>query len=1082
MPELSAYETDVARLLSGHYQEVAMKATYRVVLLERTRAIIAPRSRPALRRWLPRLALAVAALAVAIAIWRLAGLPAEPDLAPPEVLAVLPGAAVSPEKGGPLVAVVAVRGLVTDGAGKTIALGDKLPVGATIRTGPDARATLVTRRGSEFTLGPSATLSLVKPNVASLDAGRLYCRSRGGEIAQINTAPGQIHLLGTTVDASVTDKDTVAVTVLEGKVRLTNASGEAEVGSGRRSLLMAGLRPGPGEAVSLYSATEWYYGRSDIVSDFGDIAYLVTRKDAQGLASEVWTMAEDGSNKRRLKTYLGWSRAPGPWLPGQQWLLVNAHSILWTTPDFEHRRAHTGAGHPILDDQAWLINAPTGQDAPFGLPPGYDPLYTDLSPDGARLAVVGRYQPDPKSREGMEGGVWAFDLAAGRMKKLLNGYIKTPISWAPDSRRLVADTGEGYGLHHPLVVADADSGEVRDLGVNGAGGIFSPDGRRIAHVGEFQRGGSWFMGVPTSGRIMVYDLASSKAKPISPAGEGALQPRWSPSGRWIAYMLRSGRQTVSIFVVAADGGRARKIYEASDGLIGYAWMPQGDALCLATEKGIRIIAGDGSGLLADLGGTPDDSSLSPEQARQTQAALDAVKEAVFQYAVGNVRRFEGKPREAKAAFQAASDIMAGIAWEYPLAQFSVDQLLLYADKAAAEAAKPRAELLSESCKERLGYLEILLLQYVGAKSEFPPDLATLEKHSLGSGWGINWISNKDTAWVKLMFRCPDDGPYNYLRPSGVPEFGDVIITCREHPDHKLVWSAELAEQVSWYSRSENAEKEGELLEKARAVTDAISYGQATWKDAEAAYLSILKEVPDSQMAKEYLGRIYARQGRFKEALSILPPYSGGWSALHRAFCYDALGQREKAVAIYKELVNQLGPTDHIGEWAARGLKEPTWMRDLEIPAQPGERRIMPDDGWNASASVSWDYGNGERSSPAFAIDGDRTTCWFTGDGESPGQWFKLEFDAPVLITRVVIDHHGEQSIYPTGWPRGVKATVTEDGLSWSDVYATPGGIMQPVTVAFDQPRRIKAIRFECTASHGPESWGIFEVFVFAPDH
>ncbi len=1062
-----------------------MEATYRSVLLARTSSFISNRSSARLRRWAPRLALA-AALAIVIVIWRLAGAPAGRDLAPPafsspDALAAIPGAAVSPEKGGPLVAVVAVRGLVTDGAGKTIALGDKLPVGAIIHTGPGARATLVTRRGSEFTLGPDAALNLVKSNTASLEAGHIYCRSRAGEIAQINTALGQIHLLGTTVDASVTDKDTVAVTVLEGKVRLTNASGEAEVGSGRRSLLMAGLRPGSGEPVNVASATGWYYGRGDILSDFGDIAYLVTREEAQGLASEVWTMDRDGSNKQRLKTYLGWSRAPGPWLPGQQWLLINANSILWTTPDFEHRRAHTGAGHPILDDQAWLINAPMGQDAPFGLPSGYDPLYTDLSPDGTRLAFCGRYQPDPKNREGMEGGVWAFDMNTREMKKLLDGYIKTPLSWAPDNRRLVADTGEGYGLDHPLVVADVSTGKVREFGVNGAGGIFSPDGHRVVYVGEFQSSGSWNMGIPTSGRIMVYDLASSKAKPISPAGEGALQPRWSPNGRWIAYMRRS-EQTFSIFVVASDVGQPKKIYESSDRLIGYAWMPQGDALYLATEKGIKIVAADGSGLLADLGGTSDDSMLPADQAGQTRAALDAVKEAVFQYAVGNIRRFEGKPKEAKAAFQAASDIMAGIAWEYPLAQFSVDQLLIYADKAAAEAAKPRAELLSESCKERLRYFEILLLQYVGAKGEFPPDLAALEKHSLATEWGINYISNKDTEWVKMMFRCPDDGSYSYHRPSGVPEFGDVIITCRSHPEHKLVWSADLAEQVSWYSRSDNAEKETELLEKARAVKDAISYGDATWKEAEAAYMSILKEVPNSQMAKEYLGRIYARQGRFKEALSMLPPYSGGWSALHRAFCYDALGQREKAKAIYKQLVDQFGATDHIGEWAARGLKEPTWMHDLEIPAQPGERRIMPDNGWHASASVSWDYGNGEQSSSAFAIDGDRTTNWFTGDGEYPGQWFKLEFDTPRMITRVVLDHHGEQTIYPTGWPRGVKATVTEDGLSWSDVRATPGGIMQLVTVAFDQPRRIKAIRFECTASHQPESWGIFEVFVFTPEH
>jgi Tol biopolymer transport system component len=981
---------------------------------------------------------------------------------------------------GPFVAVVEVRGDVTDANGAVVGLGHKLSVGARVKTGEGARVTLVTRRGSQFTLDTYTSLKLASASTAVLESGRVYCRSRGGEIEEIEASPGTIRLLGTTLDAAMEDGDSVAVTVVDGKVRLSNSQGEAEVSAGNRALLVASLRPDSGRPVNVREATAWYYGRSDIVSDFGDIAYLVTREDAQGLASELWMMREDGSSKRRLKTYLGWCQAPGPWLPGQQWLMVNAHSILWSTPDFNNRRAHTGAGHPILDDQAWLINAVTGQDLAFDLPAGTDPLYTDLSPNGARLAFDGRYQPDPNSREGMEGGVWAYDMTTGQMKKLLNGYIKTPLSWAPDSRRIVADTGEGYGLDHPLVVADADTVEIRDLGVNGADGVFSPDGRKIAYVGEFQRGGSWFMGVPVSGRIMVYDLASGKAAPISPADTGALQPRWSPDGRRVAYRVNSGPRVVTIFVAGADGSGSRKIFDCSDSLAGYAWMPDSDALYLVMANGIEIIAANGAGLLADLGGAPDDSVLTAEQDRQTQAALDAVREAVFQFAVGNVRRFEGKPREAKAAFQAVSDIFAGIAWEYPLAQFSVDQLLLYADKAAVEAAKPRAQLLSESCRERLSYLEILLLQYVGAKGEFPRGLAALERHSLENGWGINWISNKDTEWVKLMFRCPDDGPYSYHRPSGAPEIGDVLIACRAHPDHKLVWSMGLAEQVGWYSQSSNAEEEAQLLDKAQQIRDAISYGEATWKDVENAYLAVLKEVPNSQMAKEYLGRIYARRGHFKEALEMLPAYRGGWSALHRAFCYDALGQREKAVAIYQELVNQLGPTDHIGEWAARGLKQPTWMRDLNIPAKPRETRLMPDDHWHASASISWERSSSERASPDRAIDGSRVTNWFTGDGERPGQWFKLEFDEAIPVTRVVLDHHGEQSIYPTGWPRGVTASVTVDGRSWSDVGATRGGIMQPVTVAFEQPRSIKGIRFECTASHQPESWGIFEVFVFAP--
>lgn len=754
-----------------------MDATFREALLTRSRGQIAARPRAARRRRWGLSLTAAAAVVIGAAGIRQA------LVRPPE---------------GPFVAVVEVRGDVTDAKGAVVALGEKLPVGTGVKTGEGARVTLVTRRGSQFTLDGGTSLSLTSASTAALESGRVYCRSRRGEIEEIETSPGTIRLLGTTLDAAMENGDSVAVTVVDGRVRLSNSQGEAEVSAGRRALLVASLRPDSGQPVNVREATAWYYGRSDIVSDFGDVAYLVTRDDAQGLASEVWMMRQDGSGKRRLKTYLGGCQAPGPWLPGQQWLMVNAHSILWSTPDFDNRRAHTGAGHPILDDQAWLINGVGGQDLAFDLPPGTDPLYTDLSPDGSKLAFCGRYQPDPASREGMEGGVWVLDMTSGQMKKLLNGYIKTPLSWAPDSRRIVADTGEGYGLDHPLVVVAADAAEIRSLGVNGADGVFSPDGQKIAYVGQFQRGGSWAMGVPMSGRIMVYDLASGKTAPISPAGEGALKPRWSPDGQRVSYRVSSGQRAATIFVASADGAGSRKIYDCAEGLASYAWGPDGEGLYLVTANGIKTIAASGSGLLAELGGTPDDSVLTAEQAGQTQAALAAVREAVFQFAVGNVRRFEGKPRDAQAAFQAASDIFAGLAWEYPLAQFGVDQLMLYADKAAEMGAVPASLMLSKSCEERLSYLEILLLQYAGAKDGFPPDLGALEQHSLQSGWGINWISNENTEWVKMMFGCPGGGEYEYAAPpGGAPELGDVLVKCSAHPDHSIIWTEKLAQQLEW---------------------------------------------------------------------------------------------------------------------------------------------------------------------------------------------------------------------------------------------------------------------------------------------
>jgi hypothetical protein len=231
------------------------------------------------------------------------------------------------------------------------------------------------------------------------------------------------------------------------------------------------------------------------------------------------------------------------------------------------------------------------------------------------------------------------------------------------------------------------------------------------------------------------------------------------------------------------------------------------------------------------------------------------------------------------------------------------------------------------------------------------------------------------------------------------------------------------------------------------------------------------------MASEYYGRILTRQGRFEEALDVLAPDRPGWSALHRAFCLDALGERDKALAIYKELSENMAGTT-IGLWADRGLKEPTWLQDLDIPALPGEVRLSPTDAWHVT-----DWAPTQPSKPEFAIDGDRETPWTVGGkdhGQEPGMWFRLDFDTPVVVSRIVLDHHGEGTIFVSAWPRGVKASVTADGEAWREVAARQGGIMQPVEVRFDPPRAIRGIRFESTGTNDPEGWDIHEVFVFAP--
>jgi hypothetical protein len=852
-------DADIVRLLTGYYQEVVMETTFRRQLLADTGRIVGIRVRQRTKRLAFSLAAAAAAVVASFLIWHFAQ---SPHATAPKssVIASAPGrggaapgpqepspsagavggsprengktadagiAAASghtPETGeaapvpgplAPFLTVAAVRQPSSTNEGG-LKVGDRLSPGAVVRTGPSGRVTLVTKKGSEVTLNEKSELGIASRQATRLISGEIFCRSRAGEIKQIATAGGTIELLGTALDAALQDGQGVAVTVIHGKVRLANAHGEVIVDAGRKSLLIASLPPGSGVPADIPATTAWYDGRGTVLSDFGDIAYTFRRS---GMFTEIWTMKADGSGKRHVKSYLGYGMAPGMWLPGEEWLLFNSDTLIWTAPNLNERRADSSAGHPIVEGRAWLVNAATGEDAPFALPAGYDPLYMAISPDTRLLAFPGRYQPDPKSQEGMEGGVFVFDLVTGGVKRVLEGWIKTAPAWVPDSRRLVASAGEGYGTNYPLVVVDVDSGEVTDLKVQGAGASFSPDGTKVAYCGDFKGSGSWFMGVPTSGSIWVLSLKPGGTPVrISPEGEGALQPHWSPDGNRVAYRVnnyperKAGEERTNpgyaVYVAQVDGSGVQEIYRKDPGpekgfLQAASWSPSDNAIYLSTDQGVMLVAADGSGEVTNLGGNETDSVLTPEEQEATDAAILSVREGIFQYAVGQVRAFEGKPKESDAACSAAADIFASLPYDYPLVKFSLNDVLGYTDKASALASRGANEILDKSCQERQRYLSILLTQYAAAKNAFPPDLAALEKYSLESNWGINWISNQDTEWVKMVLRCPADGGYQYNPPATGkdPEIGDVLVTCPSHPANRLAWTERTAQDLQWRRQS-----------------------------------------------------------------------------------------------------------------------------------------------------------------------------------------------------------------------------------------------------------------------------------------
>ncbi|MDR3707145.1 MAG: hypothetical protein P4L33_02510 [Capsulimonadaceae bacterium] len=529
----------------------------------------------------------------------------------------------------------------------------------------------------------------------------------------------------------------------------------------------------------------------------GTITYTVTPND---LITEIWTVKADGSGRRRVRTLIGGTVDGGPWLPAERWIAFEHSSPLWWTPDIKSRSADTTAGHPMLGNEILLLDTLTGTLARSGLSDWFDPLYVTLSPKGTLMAFNGAYYPNGRLGDYWkrgEGGIWVYDPKKGKATKLLSGWIKTAPSWSPDGESIAISTTGGYTNDHHLVIVSIGTGRVRDLGINGAGACFSPNGRKIAYCGDFKKEGSWYAGVPVSGSIFSLDLSSgSKPVRLSPESQGATRPQWSPDGSRILYVA-SGKV---VCVAQADGSGSRAVSRSDDDVAKASWDPAGKNLFVTTtgandgKMHTLVAASDGSGVPAalDLSGQP--GALSSEQTRQTDAASRAIKTAIFDYAMGQVHWYEGDLKAMRECCARSASIFGSLVPDDPLSGIGVDDAMRYRNIIKQASARDDAVLLKDACAERLDWLGWVIAQTAAAHRRFPPDLPTALKWAVEQRCGVDWLQGGDNAHIALLGGCPGDGThgaaqYVYTGPAdgSEPKVGDVIVKCPLHPQEGLVW-------------------------------------------------------------------------------------------------------------------------------------------------------------------------------------------------------------------------------------------------------------------------------------------------------
>ena len=219
-----------------------------------------------------------------------------------------------------------------------------------------------------------------------------------------------------------------------------------------------------------------------------------------------------------------------------------------------------------------------------------------VSPNGRRIAFL--RNPGPAGAE-----LWVMNADGSAQRHLAGGvlvddFTQSP-SWSPDGRSIGFVRSPG-GDATGLWVIGADGADARRLGDADAGPVWSPDGRLLAYE-TFDSS--------TCGPID-RNCATAFLSVVRPDGTGnkvlakeAIWPSWSPTGTRLVFAGgASGTDTAEIEVVSAGGSPPRRVVPSSRGpFLAPAWSPSGRSIAFVggipfLRQSVYVVAPDGTRL------------------------------------------------------------------------------------------------------------------------------------------------------------------------------------------------------------------------------------------------------------------------------------------------------------------------------------------------------------------------------------------------------------------------------------------------------------------------------------------------------
>ena len=188
-------------------------------------------------------------------------------------------------------------------------------------------------------------------------------------------------------------------------------------------------------------------------------------------------------------------------------------------------------------------------------------IFPRLSPDGRRIAVGIIDQ---------ETQVWLYDLSRETLTRFtFEGNVNLSALWTPDGRRITYQSDKEGPPNVYWQRADGSGGLERltTSDYTSVPSSCSPDGQLLAFVQ---------IDPATGFDIWVLRLTDRKAQPFLRTPYNETSPRFSPDGRWLAYVSNeSGRYEVYVQPYPGPGG---KWQISTEGGMEPAWNPNGREL------------------------------------------------------------------------------------------------------------------------------------------------------------------------------------------------------------------------------------------------------------------------------------------------------------------------------------------------------------------------------------------------------------------------------------------------------------------------------------------------------------------------